>query len=239
MTTDSCVATIRDNLARVRQQIAESAAKAGRSAEDITLVAVTKYAELEWVRALLTLGIFALGESRPQQLVDRAIQLPGEIAWHLIGHLQRNKVRPVIPLTSMIHSVDSIRLLDRVDRMASEIGISPRVLLEVNVSGEAVKDGFTADELLDAPEVLANLKHVRISGLMTMAPFAEDPELTRPVFQRLRELQVELHATLAGVHELSELSMGMSRDFHIAVEEGATLVRIGHTLYEGLAVPDA
>ncbi|MDA1018171.1 MAG: YggS family pyridoxal phosphate-dependent enzyme [Planctomycetota bacterium] len=230
--------TIRDNLDRVRRTISAAAQRTGRSAADVTLVAVTKYAEMESARALVNLGVVTLGESRPQQLVDRSSQLPNEIEWHLIGHLQRNKVRPVLQVATLIHSIDSMRLLERVNQIAQEIGITPRVLLEVNVSGEDVKDGFSAEDLLSAADQLASFEHARICGLMTMAPFSEDPESARPVFRRLRELQMELKPKLAGTHELKELSMGMSGDFHVAVEEGATLVRIGRTLYEGLDRPD-
>ena len=225
--------TIQSNLARVRERIADAAERSGRSSDDVSLVAVTKYAEMEWVEALLELGETNLGESRPQQLVERAAQLEG-VNWHLIGHLQRNKVRPVLPLTDLIHSVDSVKLLDRINRIAEELSVTPRLLLEVNISGEEAKDGFSREELLASAEQLSEFQHVAIEGFMTMAPFSESAESTRPHFTGLRELAEQVRSRAGGAHRLAELSMGMSRDFAVAVEEGATIVRVGSTLFEGL-----
>lgn len=237
MPTTSTLETIRRNLDRVRETLSAAADRSGRKADDVTLVAVTKYAEIEWVNALLELGERSLGESRPQQMVERASQFPSNVQWHLIGHLQRNKVRPVLPIADVIHSVDSVRLLDRINSLAKEIGTSPRVLLEVNVSDEAAKDGFAADELLRQAAGFSQFEHVRIDGLMTMAPFADDVETARPIFARLRELAGEVRARVSGIHSVRELSMGMSRDFTVAIEEGATIIRVGRTLFEGLERP--
>lgn len=227
-------AHLTENLRRVRERMAAACARAGRAASSVRLVAVTKYAELEWVRVLLQLGLRDLGESRPRQLLARAAELNGDVRWHLIGHLQRNKVAPLLPRAALIHSVDSFRLLERIDRLAAEAALQPRVLLEVNVSGEASKNGFVAAELLDHGSQLVSYRHVQIAGLMTMAPLVDDPELARPSFRGLRELRDRLVAQTDGCLSLSELSMGMSGDLEIGIEEGATLVRVGGRLFDGL-----
>lgn len=223
-----------DNLQRVRLEIAAACDRAGRSPNEVTLVAVTKYAELDWVRRLIELGVRDLAESRPQQFVERVGQLPSEIRWHFIGHLQRNKVKPVLPRTMLLHSVDSLRLLERISEVAAEQSLRPRVLLEVNVSGEASKDGLPVAELTSQWDALQAVPNVDLVGLMTMAPLAADPAAARPVFRELRQLRDELMGRVASRVQLSELSMGMSGDFAVAIEEGATLVRIGSRLFEGL-----
>lgn len=223
-----------DNLQRVRAEIVAACDRAGRSPNEVTLVAVTKYAELAWVRRLIELGVRNLAESRPQQFVERAGQLPPEICWHFVGHLQRNKVKQVLPRTVLIHSVDSLRLLERISEVAAEQSLRPRVLLEVNVSGEASKDGLPVTELTSQWDVLQAVPNVDIVGLMTMAPLTDDPAAARPVFRALRQLRDHLAARAAPHVQLTELSMGMSGDFGVAIEEGATLIRIGSRLFEGL-----
>lgn len=223
-----------DNLQRVRSEIAAACDRAGRSPSEVTLVAVTKYAELAWIRRIVELGVHDLAESRPQQFVERAGQLPSEIRWHFIGHLQRNKVKQMLPRTVLIHSVDSLRLLERISEVAVEQSLRPRVLLEVNVSGEASKDGLPVAELTSQWDALQAVPNVDIVGLMTMAPLADDPAAARPVFRDLRQLRDHLAARAASHIQLTELSMGMSGDFVVAIEEGATLIRIGSRLFEGL-----
>jgi PLP dependent protein len=234
---------LQGNLADVRRRIEAACARCGRPAGSVTLVAVTKYADLAWVRGLLALGETQLGENRPQQLEDRAAALgagsqsAGEPAWHLIGHLQRNKIRKMLPIVRLIHSLDTVKVVEAVDRIAGEMALRPRVLLEVNVSGEASKDGFTPESLTADWSRLCELRHVELAGLMTMAPYAEMSEAARPVFRRLRELRDVLAAAPASRERgltLEELSMGMTGDFEVAIEEGATLVRIGSALWEGL-----
>lgn len=223
------------NLGAIRSRIDVACANAERDPEDVTLIAVTKYAEPEWVQALVELGMTELGESRPQQLVERVEQFPPSVRWHLIGHLQRNKARKVLPLTTLIHSVDSPRLLSAINRLAEELDRRPRVLLEVNVSGEAAKHGFEPAELRGTWSTIASQSRVEIAGLMTMAPRVENPENARPFFRQLRELRDELvESTAETSNRLPELSMGMSGDFEVAIEEGATLVRVGSRLFEGL-----
>lgn len=226
---------LRQNLDRIRQRIDVACIRSGRPAGSVRLIAVTKYAELEWVRALVELGVTDLGESRPQQLADRAEQLAGPIHWNLIGQLQRNKVRKVLPLAHRIHSIDSLKLLAAVDRIAQEEQLKPRLLLEVNVSGETSKSGFTPADLLAAWKAVADLENVEVAGLMTMAPDADDSEVVRPVFRQLRELRDRIVEASGNRLALTELSMGMSNDFEVAIEEGSTMVRIGTSLWEGVA----
>ena len=223
-----------ENLQRVTTDISAACTRAGRSPSEVTLVAVTKYTDVAVVQRLIELGIRDLGESRPQQLLERSEQLSSDVRWHLIGHLQRNKVKPMLPRTVLIHSVDSLRLLERISAIAAELSLRPRVLLEVNVSGEAAKDGIAADELTSQWESFQAVSQVDIAGLMTMAPLSDDPEAARPVFRALRQLRDELASRSAASVKLTELSMGMSGDFAVAIEEGATIVRIGSRLFDGL-----
>lgn len=229
-------ARIAENFRTVRARIAAACARAGRSSDSVRLVAVTKYARPEWVQALVALGVHDLGESRPQQLVERARAMGPGLRWHLVGPLQRNKARRVLPLVSLIHSVGSLRLLQTLDRLAEEMGRAPRVLLEVNISGETAKHGFLPEELTAAWSAVRECRSVSIEGLMTMPPLTEDVEQARPVFRRLRELRDRLADP---GRPLRELSMGMSRDFEVGIEEGATLIRVGSDLFAGLNLVDS
>ena len=224
-----------ENLNSIHDRIARACLVSGRSVDEVTLIAVTKYAELDWVRELIELGVRELGEARPQQLVSRARELPEEIRWHLIGHLQRNKADEILPFTQMIHSVDSVRLFEHLAKCAIKRQSKPKILLEVNVSGEQSKDGFDPTELLTAWPKLQTCDSLEISGLMTMAPLGDNVEIARPVFRRLRELCDRLRAESEGRWLLPQLSMGMSGDFEVGIEEGATLIRLGSCLFEGLS----
>lgn len=226
---------INENYHRVLEQIAAACRRSNRPVSSVTLVAVTKYAQLDWVRELRHLGSSDLGESRPQQLAERSSSLGPGIHWHLIGHLQRNKVRPILPLVSLIHSVDSLRLLTRIDQLAAEMQLRPRALLQVNVSGESTKDGFTMAELRTAWPTVLSCSHVQVAGLMTMAPHTDQLDVPRTVFRDLRNFRDELLQQSPDNITLPHLSMGMSNDFTVAIEEGATLVRIGSTLFDGLS----
>jgi pyridoxal phosphate enzyme (YggS family) len=192
---------------------------------------VTKYASLDAVKELIDLGHRDFGESRPQQLVERANLFDdGALSWHLIGTLQRNKARKVIPFAGMIHSAESFRSLQTLDRLASELHLRPRLLIEANVSGEASKQGFSVEQLKKDWPYISQLANIDLQGLMTMAPYSEDPEMSRPIFRALRQLRDEL-ATSAS-QPLPELSMGMSGDYRVAIEEGATIIRIGSALFD-------
>lgn len=229
---------LRTNLQMVEQRISQACLRAGRPRSDVTLVAVTKYAEWEWIAALVAQGQQHLGENRPQQLAERAPRLTQPVTWHLIGHLQTNKAKLVLPIAPWIHSVDSLKLLTLLDRQASELALRPQLLLEVNVTGEATKYGFTPDELLAGWPTVCACRNVEVAGLMTMAPAAADPETARPAFQSLRTLRDNLKSRSPSTLTLPHLSMGMTGDFEVAIEEGATFVRIGSALFEGLSPHD-
>ena len=223
-----------DNLARIRTRIADAAARSGRSAEAVTLVAVTKSASVEQAREMAQAGCMDLGEGRPQELWSKAAALSDlPIRWHLIGHLQRNKVERTLPLVSMIHSVDSLRLLQAIDAAAAALDRTIPILLEVNISGDAAKHGISPSEMPERLAETIGCSRVQIRGLMAMAGLEGDTDQSRRDFCNLRQLQDRLR-DLPGGAELCELSMGMSGDFEAAVEEGATIVRIGSALFEGV-----
>ena len=229
------VARIAENLAEVRRRIAEAATRSGRSAEDVSLVAVTKYVGEREVRALVETGCSLLGESRPQQLWEKAEalrELP--IRWHIVGSLQRNKVRRTLPLVEMIESADNTRLIAAIDRIAGELSRRVPLLLEVNVSGERAKHGFDPAALETCLEELAGYGNVEIRGLMCMAGLAGGPEAARGDFAKLRQLRDRLRERCPEGISLDELSMGMSGDYEVAIEEGATIVRIGSALFRGV-----
>ena len=221
--------TIAANLQEIRAAIAAAAARAGRDPASVRLVAVSKTHPAEAVTAATGAGQRIFGESRVQESRDKIPACPPGLDWHFIGHLQKNKVRQALPLFSFFHSIDSTALAQAIDRIAGETGKPVEGLLEVNVSGEETKHGFTPDQLRREFAALAKLPHLRIRGLMTMAPYSDNPEDARPVFRALRELRDELQS--AHDHPLPELSMGMSGDFVPAIEEGATLVRVGSSIF--------
>ncbi len=227
---------LQQNLDAIHNQMRLACDRAGRDSGDVRLVAVTKYAEWPWVEALSQLHQ-TFGENRPQQLAERQVLLP-DCKWHLIGQLQRNKVKLALQHASMIHSVDSLKLLERVADVAAEMKLRPQVLIEVNLSRETTKAGFTADELrADWSRIVSFSPAVEIAGFMTMAAESENPDDARPTFKALRLLRDELQQTDASRAvglELRELSMGMSGDFVPAIEEGATMVRIGSRIFQGL-----
>ena len=227
------------NLANVRARMSQACERAGRPVDSVRLVAVTKYAQPGWVRDLISAGQTVLGESRPQQLSVRAEEFKAEgtatVEWHMIGHLQRNKVDLVLPVAALTHSVDSTRLARKISAVAVSQEQTASVLMEVNVSGEESKDGFTPDELRASWDELCQLPGLGIRGLMTMAPRVDDALQARPYFARLRELRDELADRSPESAALTELSMGMSGDYEVAIEEGATYVRVGSSLFEGLS----
>jgi len=223
------------NLGTIREQIAAAAEKSGRNPSDIRLVAVSKTHPAEAVAAAVAAGQRVFGESRVQEAREKIPACPPGLDWHFIGHLQKNKVRQALPLFSFFHSIDSPALAQAIDRIAGEAGKPVEGLLEVNISGEETKHGFTPEELRKEFAALAKLPHLRILGLMTMAPYSDNPEDARPVFSALRELRDELQS--AHGHPLPELSMGMSGDFEPAIEEGATLVRVGSSIFGARPYP--
>lgn len=233
-------------MAGVRERIAAACQRAGRSPAEVKLVAVTKYVDADLIRLLLSLGCVDLGENRVQQLGDRASRVGGSPIgldaapqagaprWHMIGHLQRNKVKPLLRCCTIVHSLDSTRLAEELNARAAESGISVDVLIEVNVAGEAAKSGASVDDALSIARLASRLSALRVRGLMTMAPLDTDAETARPVFRGLRELREEWLARGDLPKDARHLSMGMSHDFESAIEEGATIVRVGSALFEGI-----
>ena len=223
------MAQIEDNLQRVRDRIAAASQKAGRSADEIQLVAVSKTHPAERVRVAAGAGQTLFGESRVQEARVKIPELPSNLRWHFIGHLQKNKIRPALPLFEIFHSVDSLALAQDINRIADETGHRPRVLLEVNVSGEGSKFGFAPEKLRAEMESLLSLPRLNIDGLMTIPPLAPEAEQSRRFFVALRELRSQLEEEFK--LRLTELSMGMTNDFPIAIEEGATMVRVGTAIF--------
>lgn len=224
-----------DNLARVRETIAAAAARSGRSVDDVTLVAVTKYTTLPITQRLVELGCHDLGESRPQQLWERAAAMTNAaVRWHMIGHLQRNKAERTAAVASLIHSGDSVRLLEALEAAAQQVHRRAPVLIEVNISGDATKHGFQPGELSGLLDTFASYRSLDIRGLMGMASREGDRDEARREFARLRALRDELKQNSPPGLAWDELSMGMSGDYDVAIEEGATLVRIGSALFEGV-----
>jgi pyridoxal phosphate enzyme (YggS family) len=227
-------ARLRTNWEAVRQRVADAASKAGRELQSVRLVAVTKRSSAEVVRGLvIACGASDLGENYPQELWRKAEALGGlSVRWHLIGHLQSNKARRTLPLVTMVHSVDSLKLLSLLDELAAELPTPPGVCLQVNASDEATKHGWSADGILADAEAIAAYRKIPVAGLMTMAAPGPDAESARPSFVRLRATRDALRARTGLA--LPELSMGMSGDYEVAIEEGATLVRMGSALFEGV-----
>ena len=226
---------LRSNLASVRERISDAAQRSGRSADDVTLVAVTKYVDSSVTELLFEAGCKNLGEGRPQVLWGKSDAIDQtDLRWHLVGHLQRNKVARTAPITSLIHSIDSNRLLNAINSAGSDLDRPVNVLLEVNISGDDAKHGYDEAGLVDALEHVSSLEFVQVCGLMGMAGLGVGETETRRQFANLRELR-ERHADQSASNiDLKELSMGMSNDFEWAIEEGATIVRVGSILLEGV-----
>ena len=221
--------TIAQNLEVVRGEIARAAGKAGRRAEEIELVAVSKTHPAETVRSALDAGQILFGESRVQEARAKIPLLPSRLRWHFIGHLQKNKIRQALPLFELFHGIDSLALAQDMERIAEEEGSRPRILLEVNLAAEASKHGFAAESLPPIMEQLLSLGRLSIEGLMAIPPIAPEAENSRPYFVALRKLRDELESKFD--LRLPQLSMGMSGDYPVAVEEGATLVRVGTAIF--------
>jgi pyridoxal phosphate enzyme (YggS family) len=240
--------SLADKLNEVRDRIAAACAKAGREIREVTLVAVTKTAAPEQIREILQLGVGDLGESRVQVLTQRVAQinefyhrqkmrgdplLPAKLRWHMIGHLQRNKVKQVLPIVDLVHSVDSLRLAEELDLQAGKLGRKIPVLLQVNASEEPQKSGVAVGAAIHLAEQMDSMPGLQLIGLMTMAELTDNADVARRAFARTRELFEEMRWQKIGGGALRHLSMGMSNDFEQAIQEGATLVRIGSLLFGG------
>jgi PLP dependent protein len=223
---------IGENLTAVRSRIVDAARRSGRDSSSVTLVAVTKRNAPDAIRALVAAGALDLGENYPQELWSKVEALAGlPVRWHLIGHLQSNKVKKTLPMVKMIHAVDSLKLLKTLDELAAGLPDPPSVCLQVNASGEESKHGWNPDELPVDADAIAACRKIPIVGLMTIAGYGTSNDEARPTFARLRELRDHLRSATGLT--LPELSMGMSGDYEAAIEEGATFVRVGSALFEG------
>lgn len=224
---------LRQRLERVQERLVAAAVRARRRPADVTLVAVSKTHPAETIRAAIAAGVTNLGENRVQEAESKIPEVGRNAArWHLIGHLQSNKARRAVELFDVIHSLDSAALARRLDRVGQDVGreVLP-VMIQIDLGAEATKSGASEAEIPEIVEAIRQSKILRLTGLMTLPPYFEDPEQTRPFFRRLRELRDELHGQGAFGDESGELSMGMTHDFEIAIEEGATIVRVGTAIF--------
>lgn len=224
--SDICV-----NLKNVQKRIEQACERSGRRVEDITLLAVTKTVSVERMKQLEQLGVKSFGENRVQELVQKYDEFP-DVSWHLIGHLQTNKVKNIIGKVSLVHSVDSIRLAEEIGRQSEKAGIVTDILLEINVSGEESKYGISIEETDEMLVACGGIKGIRVKGLMTMAPLGAEPDKIRQIFSSLHKKYIDISAKKYDNVNMEYLSMGMSNDFETAIEEGANIVRVGRGLFQ-------
>ena len=222
---------VNEKYLEVKANIEKSCARVGRKPEEVTLIAVSKTKPIELLREAYEAGARDFGENKVQEILEKGPQMPDDARFHMIGHLQRNKVRQVIGKAVLIHSVDSLRLARQIEEDAVKMGILVPVLLEVNVAREESKFGFFTEEVEAAVREIASLSHISVKGLVTIAPFVENPEENRKVFQELYQLSVDIKSKNIDNVTMGVLSMGMSGDYEVAVEEGATMVRVGTSIF--------
>ena len=222
---------MKEALKQIREDIIEHAKISGRKSEDITLIAVSKTYPAEAIEEAMALGCEHFGENKVQELIQKIDQVKGAPKWHLIGHLQTNKVKYVIGHVELIHSVDSLKLAQEIEKQSAKKGVVTSILIEVNVAKEPSKHGIYIEEVLELVQKVAQLPHVKLKGFMTVAPYTENPEENRPIFKALYDLSVDIQKQNIDNISTNILSMGMSNDYKIAIEEGATLIRIGTALF--------
>ena len=222
---------LRDNLFQIQERIRQACTRSARDPEDVTLIAVSKTKPVSMIEEIIAENVFDFGENKPQELRDKFAVLPGNLHWHMIGHLQRNKIKYIIDKACMIHSVDSLRLAEAIDEEAGKHHLIMPVLAEVNMAGEESKFGLRPDETADFIKEISSLKNIKVKGLMTIAPYVENPEDNRIYFRNLKNLSIDIASKNIDNIDMSELSMGMTGDFEIAIEEGATLVRVGTGIF--------
>ena len=220
-----------DKLRLVQQNIEDSCKKAGRSTKEVTLIAVSKTKPVEMLKEAYDAGARVFGENKVQEIMDKYDHMPSDVKWHMIGHLQRNKVKYIIDKVAMIHSVDSLRLAQTIETEAAKKDLLMPVLIEVNVAEEDSKFGLKVEEVLPFIKEVSTYPHIQIKGLMTIAPFVSDPEENREVFRKLRKLSVDINEKNINNVNMSVLSMGMTNDYQVAVEEGATMIRVGTGIF--------
>ena len=222
---------ITENLEQVRKNIDEACRMAGRDPKEVTLIAVSKTKTVSMLKEAYDAGARCFGENKVQEIMDKHPQLPEDIQWHMIGHLQRNKVKYIVDKVSMIHSVDSLRLAQTIEQEAAKHNVCVPVLLEVNVAQEESKFGLKMDEVLPLIDTIADFPHIKVQGLMTIAPYVENAEDNRDFFRQLKKLSVDIEAKNINNVSMSVLSMGMTGDYQVAVQEGATMVRVGTGIF--------
>lgn len=222
---------VTENLKEVRKKIEEACRTAGRDPDEVTLIAVSKTKPVSLLQEAYDAGARCFGENKVQEIMDKYPQLPSDIQWHMIGHLQRNKVKYIVDKTALIHSVDSLRLAQTIEEEAAKHNIRVPILIEVNVAEEETKFGLKTEEVLPLVQAVSAFSHVEIRGLMTIAPYVNDPEDNRGVFRELKKLSVDIAAKNINNVTMSVLSMGMTGDYEVAVQEGATMVRVGTGIF--------
>lgn len=226
--------TIKNNLEKINEKIKKAALKVNRNPEDIKLVAVTKTATIEQIKEAISAGVKIIGENKVQEAKEKYQVLSADIAdigWHLVGHLQTNKVKYAIEIFDLIHSVDSIKLAEEIDKRSLQFGMVTNILVEVNVSGEETKYGIRPEEVEPFLKEISEFSRIKVRGLMTIAPIAEDKEEVRPYFRKLKELSEKIENKNIENVKMDYLSMGMTDDFEVAIEEGANMVRIGRGIF--------
>ena len=222
---------IRENIERVKENIRTACEKSGRKAEDVTLIAVSKTKPISMLQEAYECGCRDFGENKVQELVEKWEQMPKDIRWHMIGHLQRNKVKYIVDKVYMIHSVDSLRLAEEISKEAGKKGVTVSILIEINVAEEETKFGTTCEEACRLVEEIAKLPHLVIKGLMTIAPYVENPEENKQYFEKLRQIYVDINRKNIDNVYMAELSMGMTGDYETAIAEGATYIRVGTGIF--------
>lgn len=222
---------LKENLIQVEKNILEACERAGRKREDVTLLAVSKTKPLADIETLMDLGIQEFGENKVQELVDKYEKIKAPVNWHLIGHLQTNKVKYIVDKVILIHSVDTLKLAAQIQKEAAKKNVVSDILIEVNIANEETKFGVSAEEALPLIEEIAKFPNVHVRGLMTSAPFVENPEENRIYFQHLRELYIDIKEKNIDNIDMNILSMGMTNDYVTAIEEGSTLVRVGTGIF--------
>ena len=222
---------ITENLKDVEARVCAACERSGRKREDVTLIAVSKTKPVEMLEEAYAYGCRYFGENKVQELCDKYEQLPKDLHWHLIGHLQRNKVKYIVDKACLIHSVDSVHLAKEIEKEAAKKGVVAKVLLEVNIAQEETKFGIREDEVYALIDAIKDMPHVHVMGLMTIAPFVENPEENRVYFRKMHQLSLDIKSKCIDNIDMSVLSMGMTNDYEIAVEEGATMIRVGTAIF--------
>ena len=220
-----------ENYEQVVANVKKACERSGRNFQDITIIAVSKTKPLSDVEELLSHGVMEFGENKVQEMVDKYEHVSKPVHWHLIGHLQTNKVKYIVDKACLIHSVDSVHLAKEIEKEAAKKGVVAKVLLEVNIAQEETKFGLSCDEVLPLIQEIKDFPHIRVKGLMTIAPFVDDPEDNRVYFRKLKDLSLDIQSKSIDNIDMSVLSMGMTNDYEVAVEEGATLVRVGTGIF--------